>query len=59
MACFWNLAEKLPRDILGSSTMRLLLTTAACNLFQSLNSLMSWYAILYLKLENNSHFLSC
>jgi hypothetical protein len=29
------------------STMKSLLTIAVCNLFQSLNSLMSWYASNY------------
>lgn len=48
MVCSWSLAVKLLQNILVFSTMKWLLTTALCNLFQSLNNLMSWYVSKFL-----------
>uniref|UniRef100_A0A453C7M9 Isopropylmalate dehydrogenase-like domain-containing protein n=1 Tax=Aegilops tauschii subsp. strangulata TaxID=200361 RepID=A0A453C7M9_AEGTS len=42
MVCSWSLAVRLPLNIQVLSIMKSLLTTAACNLFQGLSSLMLW-----------------
>lgn len=62
MVCSWSLAARLLQNILVFSTMKWLLTTALCNLFQSLNNLMSWYAsefrsiFLYIPFNLERHF---
>lgn len=46
MVYFWNPVVRSLTSIQVSNIMKSLWTTAACNLFQSLSSLMSWYVII-------------